>query len=93
MGVTTLSTAALMALGILFVSTLARLLFRPRSYRKTGNHPLFRTKRPAIDTGRFFAAMPCDVNDAPPSPVQMNILTDKISPHGLPQVIDKRLIR
>ena len=41
----------------------------------------------------FFAAMPCDVNDAPPSPVQMNILTDKISPHGLPQVIDKRLIR
>ncbi len=30
MGVTTLSTAALMALGILFVSTLARLLFRPR---------------------------------------------------------------
>ena len=36
MGVTTLSTAALMALGILFVSTLARLLFRPRSSQKNG---------------------------------------------------------
>ena len=34
MGVTTLSTAALMALGILFVSTLARLLFRPRTPQK-----------------------------------------------------------
>lgn len=34
MGVTTLSTAALMALGVLFVSTLTRLLFRPRSLQK-----------------------------------------------------------
>ena len=34
MGVTTLSTAAPMALGILFVSTLARLLFRPRTPQK-----------------------------------------------------------
>lgn len=32
MGISTLSTAALMALGILFISTLSRQLFRPKQY-------------------------------------------------------------